>query len=193
MENSLQMRTEATYSLNFLVFLQNIFLNQNQNKEEFKFPYIPIKYIFKEEFESCFKKLWDEVSQRISEHPMNDIKIFKEEKELFYRRLFKESDDNLAIYTEIYQSYKIWWDSFAGRFSVERSIDDKGQKLYIDLTNSLLEKEIAPQKELNISLIYDECLIVNVEVSTYFAVLSTKDFFVKYKELVPKLLKHLLN
>jgi len=193
MGNLFQMRTEATYSLNFLVYLQNIYLNQNQSKEMFKFPYIPIKYIFKEEFEFCFKKLWNEVSQRISEHPMNDIKIFNEEKELFYQRLFKENDDNLRDYTEIYQSYKIWWDSFAGRFSVESSIDDKGQKLYMELKNSLIQKEIEPQKELNISLIYDECQIVNLDVSSYFAVLSTKDFFVKYKEMVPKLLKHLLN
>ena len=190
MEYSLQMRTEATYSLNFLVYLQNIFLNQNQSKEEFKFPYIPIKYIFQEDFEFCFKKLWDEVSLRISEHPMNDIKIFNEEKDLFYQRLFKESDDNLTGYTEIYQSYKIWWDSFAGRFSVERSIDDVGQKLYMELANSLVQKEIAPQKELNISLIYDEFLLANLDVSSYYAVLSTKDFFVNYKEMVPKLLKH---
>ena len=188
MENSLQMRTEATYSLNFLVYLQNIFLNQNQSKEEFKFPYIPIKYIFQEDFEFCFKKLWDEVSQRISEHPMNDIKIFNEEKDLFYQRLFKESDDNLTDYTEIYQSYKIWWDSFAGRFSVERSIDDVGQKLYMELANSLIQKEIAPQKELNISLIYDECLLVNLDVSSYFAVLSTKKYFVKCEEMVPNYL-----
>ena len=193
MENSLQMRTEATYSLKFLVYLQNIFLNQNQSKEEFKFPYIPIKYIFQEDFEMCFKKLWDEVSQRNSEHPMNDLKIFNEDKDLFYKRLFKESNDNLKDYNEIYQSYKIWWDSFAGRFSVERSIADTEQKLYMELANSLIQKEIATQKELNISLIYDECLLVNLDVSSYFAILSTKDFFVKYKEMVPKLLKHLLN
>ena len=188
MENSLQMRTEATYSLNFLVYLQNIFLNQNQSKEEFKFPYIPIKHIFQENFELCYKELWDEVSQRISEHPMNDIKIFNEEKDLFYQRLFKESDDNLTDYTEIYQSYKIWWDSFAGRFSVERSIDDVGQKLYMELAKSLIQKEIAPPKELNISLIYDECLLVNLDVSSYFAVLSTKKYFVKCEEMVPNYL-----
>jgi predicted DNA binding CopG/RHH family protein len=189
MENSLQMRTEATYSLNFLVYIQNIFLNQTQSKEEFKFPYIPIKYIFQEDFEFCFKHLWDEVSHRISEHPMNDIKIFNEEKGLFYQRLFNESDDNLTGYTEIYQSYKIWWDSFAGRFSVERSIDVVAQKLYMELANSLIQNEIEPQKDLNISLIYDECLLVNLDASSYFAVLSTKDFFVKYKETVLKLLR----
>lgn len=188
MGNSLQMRTEATYSLNFLVYIQNIFLNQTQSKEEFKFPYIPIKYIFQEDFELCYKKLWDEVSQRISEHPINDIKIFNEEKDLFYRSLFKPSNDNLKDYHEIYLSYKVWWDSFAGRFSIERSIDEVAQKLYMELANSLIQNEIEPQKELNISLIYDECLLVNVDASSYFAVLSTKDLFVKYKETVLKLL-----
>jgi len=188
MGNSLQMRTEATYSLNFLVYIQNIFLNQTQSKEEFKFPYIPFKYIFQEDFELCYKKLWDEVSQRISEHPMNDIKIFNEEKDLFYQSLFKPSNDNLKDYNEIYQSYKIWWDSFAGRFSVERSIDEVAQKLYMELANSLIQNEIEPQKELNISLIYDECLFVNLDAPSYFAVLSTKDLFVKYKETVLKLL-----
>lgn len=189
MGNSLQMRTEATYSLNFLVYIQNIFLNQTQSKEEFKFPYIPIKYIFQEDFELCYKKLWDEVSQRISEHPMNDIKIFNEEKDLFYQSLFKPSNDNLKDYNEIYQSYKIWWDSFAGRFSVERSIDEVAQKLYMELANSLIQNEIEPQKELNISLIYDECLLVNLDACSYFAVLSTKDLSVKYKETVLKLLR----
>ena len=139
MGNSLQMRTEATYSLNFLVYIQNIFLNQTQSKEEFKFPYIPIKYIFQVDFELCYKKIWDEVSQRISEHPMNDIKIFNEEKDLFYQSLFKPSNDNLKDYHEIYKSYKIWWDSFSGRFSVEKSIDEVAQKLYTELANSLIQ------------------------------------------------------
>ena len=188
MGNSLQMRTEATYSLNFLVYIQNIFLNQTQSKEEFKFPYIPFKYIFQEDFELCYKKLWDEVSQRISEHPMNDIKIFNEEKDLFYQSLFVPSNDTLKDYNEIYQSYKIWWDSFAGRFSVEMSIEEVAQKLYMELANSLIQNEIEPQKDLNISLIYDECLFVNLDAPSYFAVLSTKDLFVKYKETVLKLL-----
>ena len=191
MGNSLIIRTEATYSLNFLVYIQNIFLNQNQSKEEFKFPFIPIKYDFKEDFQLCYKKLWDEISHRISVHPINDIEIFNDEKDLFYQRLFKESNESLKHYTDVYQSYKIWWDSFTGRFSVERSIDDIGQKLYMELENSLKQKGVLSHKELNISLIYDECLLVNLDVSSCFTVLSTNDFFINYKEILPKLLKHL--
>lgn len=83
----------------------------------------------------------------------------------------------------------MWWDSFAGRFSVERAIDEKSEKLYVELANSLIQRGIAPQKELNISLLYDDFPLGNSEVSSYFAVVSIKDFFVRYKELLAKLQK----
>jgi L-rhamnose mutarotase len=178
------MRTEATHSLNFLVYIQNIFLNRSQSKEALKFPYIPTKCVFQKDFDMRFRKLWDEVSKRISEHPKNDVKIFTDEKHLFYQGLFVENGDNFKEFNKIYQSFKVWWDSFAGHFSVERSIDEKGQKIYAELANLLIEKGIKPQKELNISLIYDECLLVDLEPSSYFAVFSIKDCFI---ELIPKL------
>ncbi|QKY68552.1 hypothetical protein [Lentibacillus sp. CBA3610] len=189
MENSLLMKTEASSALNFLVYIQNIFLNQNRSEEEYRFPYIPSKYIVKEEFELRFKELWDEVIQRVSEHPKNDMKIFYEEKDLFHQRLFVDGNDSLKEYSEIHQTFKVWWDSFAGRFSVERAIDEKGQKLYEELANFLTQREIAPQKELNIGLVYDEFPLGNFEVSSYFAVVSIKEVFVKYKELMAKLQK----
>ncbi|WP_268876230.1 hypothetical protein [Niallia circulans] len=38
MKNSLQIIAKASYSLKFLVYVQNIFLNQNKNKDNWKFP-----------------------------------------------------------------------------------------------------------------------------------------------------------
>ena len=55
------------------------------------------------------------------------------------------------------------------------------------LTKFIIEKGIKPQKELSISLIYDECLLVDFEPSSYFAVFSIRDYVVNYKELIPKL------
>lgn len=187
MKNTLLMRTGASYSLNFLVYIQNIFLNRSQESDELKFPYIRTKCEFRKDFEMRYKELWDELTKRISEHPINDLKIFTEEKNLFYQDLFVENDDTLNEFNEIYQSFKIWWDSFAGRFLVERSIDEYRHKIYVELSNLLIEKGIKPQKELDISLIYDECLLVDLEPSSYFAVLSIRDCFVNNKELIPKL------
>ncbi len=51
----------------------------------------------------------------------------------------------------------------------------------------IIPRGTKPQRSLDISLIYDECLLVDIDVSAYFAVLPIKDFFVKYNELVLKL------
>lgn len=86
----------------------------------------------------------------------------------------------------IFQSFEVWWDSFAGCISIERSIDEKGQELYVELVDALIQKRIRPQKEFNISLIYDECLFANLTASSYFAVLSLGDFYVNYKDMGSK-------
>lgn len=187
MEITLLMRTEASYSLNFLVYIQNIILNQRQSRDELKFPYLSTKGEFRKEFDMHYRELWDEISKQISENPINDQKIFTEEKMLFYKGLFADNDETLNEFNEIYQSFKVWWGSFAGRFAVERSIDVYGEKIYAELANFLMEKGIIPQKVLNISLIYDECLLVDLEPSSYFAVLSIRDCIVNNKELLPKL------
>jgi L-rhamnose mutarotase len=190
MGNSFIMRTEANYSLNFLVYIQNIYLNQTQSRDEIKFPYLPATYIFQEDFEIQFRKLWIEVSNRISHHPIHDLEIFTEEKMLFYQRLFAESETSMGDYEDIYQSFTAWWDSFAGRFAIERSIDidDKGQKIYMELAKLLTQKGIEPQNDLNISLLYDDCIVANMKPSSNFAVIPIRDFFINYKKLIPQIL-----
>jgi len=51
----------------------------------------------------------------------------------------------------------------------------------------LIQKGVKPQRLLNISLIYDECLLANSQITSYFSVIPIRDFFAKYKELVSKL------
>ncbi|TCJ02541.1 hypothetical protein [Cytobacillus praedii] len=188
MENTLLMRRDTSFALNFLIYIQNVYLNQNPDKKDFKFPYLSIRMPFKEDFELRYIELWNDVSQKISgDNGSRDLKIFYKEKELFYQHLFEDNRDSQTKFNEVYKSFQVWWDSFAGRFSVERSIDETTHNLYLDLANFLKESGVEPKKPLKISLIYDECLLVNPDVSSYFAVLPTKDFYIKYKELVPKL------
>lgn len=163
-------------------------VNQNGDEEDLKFPYLSTRVPFKDDFECRYTDLWNAVSQKISgDNGSIDLKIFYKEKELFYQHLFEDNRDSLTKFNEVYKCFQVWWDSFAGRFSVERSIDDTTHKLYLDLANSLKESGVEPRKRLKISLIYDECLLVNADVSSYYVVLPIKDFYIKYKELVPKL------
>ncbi|WP_053218794.1 hypothetical protein [Virgibacillus senegalensis] len=185
MDNSLVMKTDTSFTLNFLIYIQNIFLNQNE--EELRFPYLSNRMMFKEQFELKYKELWNEVSEKIFKDNGSDSRIFYEEKDVFYQRLFMNNAESLTGFNEVYISFQVWWDSFAGRFSVERSINEIGRNLYLELANFLKNSGVEPQKHLNIILVYDDCLLANNEAYSYFAILPIKDFFVKYKELVSKL------
>ncbi|WP_042148281.1 hypothetical protein [Paucisalibacillus sp. EB02] len=189
MDNSLIMRIDTPYVLNYLIYLQNIYLNQKQREEQLKFPYFSEMIMFNANFEMQFKELWDDVLNRISRDEGNsiDIKIFHEESYLFYKKLLIHNSDSLKIYNEIYKGFRVWWSSLAGSFSVERSIDDPSNHLYDELTNYLRKNEIEPKKQLNISLIYDECLLANTGGYSYSAVHSIKDFIVNKEELLLKL------
>lgn len=178
MTNSLLIRTGAHDTFNFLIFLQNIFLNQSQNDGQLRFPYFPAKMSFKGDFTSKYRELWNEVSQKIYSDEANDLTVFYEEKEEFYQRLFEESDDSLIAFNEAYTTFQVWWDSLAGRFSVENSLVDMVENLYYELTNYLKNSGIEPKGQLDISLIYDECLLAKADTPSYFAVIPIKDFLV---------------
>lgn len=190
MGNSLLMTISASYTLNFLIYIQNIYLNQSQSIKECKYPFFPSKITYNDDFELKYKELWDEVAEIISKSKpqSNDMKIFYEEMDLFYQRLFVINSENFKKYTEIYESYLVWWESTAGQFCLEKSIDERGQKLYVELAKSLKQNGIESQRTLNICLVYDECLLANAEVSSYFAVLPINNFFSDYRNLVPKLI-----
>lgn len=186
MRNSLLMKIDTSYALNFMIYIQNIYLNQNNDNEEFKFPYYPSTISFKEDFEWKYRELWDYISQSICDH-QNDLEIYYEKKELIYQSLFLNNSESLNKFNEIVKSFDTWWDSFAGRFSIEGSIDERSEKVYFELSNLLIQKGIEPQKTLSISLIYDECMLDSIEVTPYFAMVPIRDYFIKYKQLVPKL------
>jgi len=189
MYNSLLLRTDALYSLNFLIYLQNIYLNQNQRGEQFKFPYVTEMIEFYDEFEMKFKELWEDILIKLSKEENNglDLKIFYEEKNLFYEKLFVPNFDSLKIYNEIYTGFDVWWSSEAGGFSVESVITDPLYNIYMELSNTLTNIGRKPKKQLNISLIYDKCLFGNTMYQPYFAVLYIMDIWGNKEELVPNL------
>lgn len=67
------MRIDTPYTLNFLIYLQNIYLNQKQREEQFKFPYLTEMIRFYDDFEMKFKELWEDISIKLSEDDGNSI------------------------------------------------------------------------------------------------------------------------
>lgn len=72
--NSFVMRTDASTSLNFLIYIQNIFLNQIRKTNKFKYPTFTLSpSLFKPDFENRFKTLWTDVCQTIDKDVSNDF------------------------------------------------------------------------------------------------------------------------
>jgi hypothetical protein len=188
MENSLTITMEASLSLNFLIYIQNIFLNKTRSKSDLKFPYMPAECQLREDFDVRFRDLWNDISERIADDPSQDQLILIEERNLFYQTLFTENDDSLSEFDQIYTSFRAWWRSLAGGFAVEICMGETLDKIYRGLADLLIEKGIKPRKRLYLNLIYDQCLLAVAEPSSYYATLSLEDGFMRYKEIPGRLL-----
>lgn len=186
-DNGLVMITNRSISLNFLIYLQNIYINQSQKDVKLRFPYLSSRITFKKDFKLEFQLLWDDISNQISLYDGNDLKLFYREKETFYNKLYNEEEGDFTSFNEVYTSYLTWWESFAGGFVVERSVDELSHRLYKDIVNLLKESRRVSQKTFHVYLIYDECIFANPQVSSNFAVIPIIDFYINYKKLVLRL------
>ncbi|KFN14411.1 MULTISPECIES: hypothetical protein [Bacillus] len=189
MTDSFRIYTSMSRCLNFMIYIQNIYLNQKEEKENMRFPYIARKLNFSNDFEVNFKELWSTLRKQIA-NEKNEMQTFYEGNYRFYEQLFEADLSNEESFKEIVRGFEVWWTSLAGGFSLERSVDEYGQQLYNDLVLYLEQNQIEPLKQLYISLIYDECVLVDEEnISPYSAILPTQNFFMNYKDMVIKLSK----
>lgn len=187
MDSSFVTSLDESHSLNFLIYLQNIYLNQHRKGEHLKYPHLSTAVPFKEDFQPQFKELWDDVFQQILKDKVHDLNIFHKEKYLFYERLFVTNDSSLTLFDEIITAFEVWWTSNVGHFAIERSVDELVHPVYLKLANFLKESERTPKKNLHISLIYDDCLFVQNKIFPYFAVISLNEVIFKQEELALKL------
>ncbi|AQQ53150.1 hypothetical protein [Planococcus lenghuensis] len=184
---TLTVTREASYTLNFLVYIQNVYLNQENSTETARFPYMPITYSFRDDFERQYAVLWQELVGRIQQHPANDTGIFAEEQEMFYSRLFEDDNQNWSDYTALYRSYRSWWESLAGHFSLERALDDKAEKVYSALAEWIKAEGLELKKKLTMSVLYDENLLGGTSPSAYFVTVPLRLFYVDDADLLVKL------
>lgn len=187
MEDSFELELNASYTLNFLIYIQNIYLNQNKN--DFKFPYLSKKLLFNESFEENYRKLWQEVTEKLmGDDPTADIKYFFDKRELFYLELIVEDEENFDVFKAVYRRFETWWDSVVGKYTIEKSVDEEARRLYTDLSNWFIKNKKIPEKRLCIQLIYDECLLTRDLEECHVTIIPIQDFSVRYKELLPEII-----
>ncbi|PEE34501.1 hypothetical protein [Bacillus cereus] len=188
MTDSFTIHTNASHCLNFMIYIQNMYLNQKEKKGNLRFPYIAKTLHFSSDFETNFKELWHSLRKQIANNRY-DLQIFHEENHIFYEKLFNTQLCNEDSFKELVCSFQVWWASIVGQLSLERSVDEYGQQLFNDLVLYLKQNEIEPLQQLHISLLYDDCLLVKENISSYSAILPTKTFFINYRDVVTTLSK----
>lgn len=188
MTDAFTIHTNTSHCLNFMIYIQNMYLNQKEKKENLRFPYIAKQLNFSTDFEANFKELWHTLRKKITDDKY-DSQIFYDENYIFYEKLFDTQLCNEDSFKELVYSFKVWWTSIAGQLSLEWSISEYSTQLYNDLVLYLKQNEIEPLQQLHISLLYDDCVFAKENISSYSAILPTKDFFIGYRDVVATLLK----
>lgn len=183
MANLLVVTTTST-SLNFLIYVQNLYLSQKEQGKN-RFPSYRVPYsIFHENFEDNFRQLWVTVLKQISENPENDAKFFYEEKEVFGHTLCNGEAISTVKFEDIYRTFQNWWGSFAGGFAIERAAGDKMSQLYFDLTN----KHEVNLEKITMSILYDDCVFAAHQTMQTMAITSVPEVYRRYGDVVDRVL-----
>ncbi|WP_439022257.1 hypothetical protein [Bacillus thuringiensis] len=188
MTDSFTIYITTPHCLNFMIYIQNIYLNQKESKGNLRFPYIAKTFNFSNDFKENFKELWHTLRKQIT-NDKYDSQIFYEENHIFYKKLFDADLCNEESFKELICSFKVWWTSIAGQLSLEYSVTEYSTQLYNDLVLYLKQNQIEPLQQLHISLLYDDCVFVKKNITSYSAILPTKNFFINYKDVVTTLSK----
>lgn len=186
MTDSFTIHINTSHCLNFMIYIQNIYLNQKEKKENLRFPYIARQFNFPTNFEANFKELWHTLRKQVV-NDKYDLQIFHEENHIFYEKLFDTQLCNEDSFKELVCSFKVWWTSIVGQYSLECSVSGYSTQLYNDLVLYLKQHQIKPSQQLHISLLYDDCVFAKENISSYYAILPTKTFFIGYRNVVTTL------
>lgn len=185
-----EMEVNAPYSLNYLIYVQNIYLNsKNQERDTPLFPYVDSSKwgILDDEFEQTYKEVWVETlnnNYNSGKYDHNGILNF--DKALF-QKLFENNGTGFFGYSESVKSFLAWWDGIYGKIAIEGVFDDdRMNKIYRELSES-----INADKRLKIDLIYDRPVLTGQSESSWYAVLPIEDIF-RYKQR-PEVISNLLK
>ncbi|TXS01193.1 hypothetical protein DN390_08910 [Bacillus sp. SH7-1] len=186
MTDSFTIHTNASHCLNFMIYIQNMYLNQKEKKGNLRFPYIAKTLHFSTDFKTNFKELWLTFRKQTT-NDRYDLQIFHEKNHIFYEKLFDAHLCDEESFKELICSFKVWWTSIVGQHSLECSVSGYSTQLYNDLVLYLKQLQIKPSQQLHISLLYDDCVFAKENISSYYAILPTKTFFIGYKNVVTTL------
>ncbi|EIT85521.1 group-specific protein [Fictibacillus macauensis ZFHKF-1] len=189
--SSFEIGVNAPFSLNYLIYMQNIVLNSRSEDENPLFPYLDRSKwgILDDGFEQIFQEVWEVVvHHNFCNDQYDHYGILDSDKALF-QRLFEDNEKGVFGYSESVTSFLAWWNGIYGRIAIEGIFDADG----MNTVYKELSKSIKVDKRLKIDLIYDREIFTKQIENSWYAILTIQDVFAfRYNqkpELIPGLLK----
>ncbi|WP_456276312.1 group-specific protein [Bacillus sp. AK128] len=185
-----EIEVNTPYSLNYLIYIQNIYLNSKLDDDERpKFPYIDFSMcgIVDEGFKMTFIEVWREAVNKNFQSGLYDHNAILKYDQALYQKLFSNNEKGEFGYSESVKSFLAWWDGIYGKIAIESVFDhDRMNKVYKELSTS-----IHANKRLKIDLLFDQPLITGRTEHSWYTVLPIEDIFIPKKrpEVISSLLK----
>ncbi|MGN8845239.1 hypothetical protein ACTNDN_20770 [Niallia sp. HCP3S3_B10] len=153
---NLHLEIQTPFELNFLIYIQNCYLNNTVNYELPKFPYIPIENGYHEKFKTRFNAVWDEI---LLKYNRQDKTTINENSQLLAQSLFTKQE----VFNYLYQSFSAWWKGLAGQMAIQNFFsNEKINKLYANMLETY-QVDGNDSKYITIYLIYDNCQLLSPE------------------------------
>lgn len=192
-KNHLSIRSNAPYSLNYLVFMQNIYENsQNINSQMPLFPYVDSSkwgLLQGEEFKTVFRCVWNEAVNKNMQDSLYDHNGILELESKFYQRLFEDNNQGSFGFSESVKLFLSWWGGIYGQMAVERVCDGSIQNIYWKLSESIKPiDDMAINRQLILDIVYDKPLHGGTMSGPWYSVLHVEEVFINWQVLATKLL-----
>ncbi|EFI68642.1 group-specific protein [Lysinibacillus sp. HST-98] len=190
--NQLNLEVTAPYSLNYLIFIQNLFLNNSSNNNpQSPFPNFNSSgwgILPQEKFNIKFKEIWNEVINNTVQNQYYDSNGVLENESTFYRQLFDRNENGEFGFSESVKLFLSWWNGFHGKIAIEKLFESVGgQVIYNELSQSQILYDLNI-KQFKINIIYDKQRLFPTTSSLSFAVLPIQELFLNSTDIVSNLL-----
>lgn len=170
--NSLGVSGSSSFTLNFLVFLQNAVLNRNRETGlPPRFPYHDTKawclILDDKKFIERFRESWAYAIDRLS---VNGRDFGEDDVWEFCHELF---DGNKEGFMESYYTFVAWWSYGEGAHSTSSRINELTKPIYDFVCDRL--QPLSEDKRLRVWLIYDDLKMADELVLSWFVILSVPE------------------
>lgn len=192
-KNHFSIISSAPCSLNYLVFMQNIYENsQREGNERPLFPYVDSSkwgLLQGETFKETFREVWNEAVHKNMQNSTYDHHGIIELDSDFYQRLFEDNDNGSFGFSESLKSFSSWWGGIYGQMAVERVCDGPIQNIYWKLAESITPIDDQTINRLMIlNIVYDKPLYGGKIADSWYSVLHVEEVFINWRKVVPRLL-----